>query len=107
MGGAFTTLRLPAADRADTCDAGVNVIDVENSKVLENMTVKIKDGTIASISKASSADMQEEGFMSVDAGGLFMCPGLIDCEQAGDAFISLTDLYDQVTHISQLLLGKR
>ena len=44
------------------------------------MTVKIKDGSISSISKSSSADMQEEGFMSINAGGLYMCPGLIDCE---------------------------
>ena len=58
----------------------MNVIDVENSKILANMTVKIKGGVIASIGRAKNLDMQESGYTSVDAGGLFMCPGLIDCE---------------------------
>ncbi|ORX37953.1 hypothetical protein BD324DRAFT_623941 [Kockovaella imperatae] len=58
---------------------GVNVIDVENSKVLEKMTVKIKDGNIISIAKSQTKDMQEDGYASVDASGLYMCPGLIDC----------------------------
>ena len=57
----------------------MNVVDVEKSTVMENMTVKIKGGTISSISKSLKSDFQEAGFASVDAKGLFMCPGLIDC----------------------------
>lgn len=43
------------------------------------MTVKIKAGKIVSISKSLRMDMQEEGYSSLDAKGLYMCPGLIDC----------------------------
>ena len=58
---------------------GVNVIDVENSKILSDMTVKIKKGEIVSIAKSKMVDMQEDGYSSIDANGLYMCPGLIDC----------------------------
>jgi N-acyl-D-aspartate/D-glutamate deacylase len=71
---------------------GVNVIDVEHSKVLENMTVKIKDGKIASISKASALHMQEEGWASTNATGLYMCPGLIDCESRSSSAICVRSL---------------
>ncbi|WVQ85098.1 hypothetical protein IAT38_007262 [Cryptococcus sp. DSM 104549] len=57
---------------------GVNVVDVESSKIHESMTVKIKGGKIQSISKAAFAHMQEDGWASVNAGGLYLCPGLID-----------------------------
>jgi imidazolonepropionase-like amidohydrolase len=59
---------------------GVNVVDVENGKILDNMTLKIKNGEIFSVKKAKGVDMQEDGWVSVDASGLFVCPGLIDCE---------------------------
>jgi hypothetical protein len=55
------------------------VIDVENSKVLEGMTVKIKSGKIVSIGKSVQGDLQEEGYTSIKADGLYLCPGLIDC----------------------------
>jgi hypothetical protein len=58
----------------------VNLIDVETSSVRENVTVKISAGLIQSVEKAKAVDMQEEGWTSVDCRGLFMCPGLIDCE---------------------------
>ncbi len=58
---------------------GVNVVDVENGKILENMTVKLKLGKIESIGKSLRTDAQEAGYTSVDAKGLYMCPGLVDC----------------------------
>ena len=71
---------------------GINVVDVESSKILENMTVKIKGGKIASISKATKSDMQESGYSSVDAAGLYVCPGLIDCK------LFITSLTDTTGH---------
>jgi hypothetical protein len=59
---------------------GVNIIDVESSKILPNMTVKIKGGEMVYIGKAKNTDMQESGYSSIDASGLYMCPGLIDCK---------------------------
>ncbi|WRT64305.1 uncharacterized protein IL334_001237 [Kwoniella shivajii] len=57
---------------------GVNIVDVENSTILKSMTVKIKSGKIESISKSAFAHMQEDGWESVNAEGLYLCPGLID-----------------------------
>ncbi len=59
---------------------GVNLIDVMSSKVMSNMTIRIKGGEIVSISKAKNVDMQESGYSSIDCTGLYMFPGLIDCE---------------------------
>ena len=56
------------------------MVDVDKSRIREKMTIKLKSGKIESISKSLAADMQEEGWMSVDARGLFVCPGLIDCK---------------------------
>lgn len=58
---------------------GVNVIDTEHGKIHEKMTVKIKDGKISSISQTKGGDLQASEWETVDASGLFMCPGLIDC----------------------------
>jgi hypothetical protein len=63
-----------------TSFVNVNVIDVEKSKVMEGMTVKTSKGLILSIDKTKAVDMQEDGWLSVDCKGLYMCPGLIDCE---------------------------
>lgn len=79
---------------------GVNVIDVEHSKVVENMTVKIKDGKIASISKASALHMQEEGWASTNATGLYMCPGLIDCESRSRLLSALANCFSGHTHVT-------
>lgn len=56
------------------------MIDPEHGKVLDNMTVKIKAGKIVSIAKSQKSDLQEDGFTSVKADGLYICPGLIDCK---------------------------
>ncbi len=56
------------------------MIDVENSKIMSRATVKIRKGEIASITKSKDADMQESGYTSIDCSGLYMCPGLIDCQ---------------------------
>jgi imidazolonepropionase-like amidohydrolase len=58
----------------------VNVIDAANGKVLKDQTVRIRKGLIEDVSKSRSEDMQEAGYSTIDARGLFMCPGLIDCE---------------------------
>ena len=60
--------------------SGVNVVDVINSKVLEDMTLKIKNGKITSIAKSSLADLQEANYTSFHMSGMYLCPGLIDCE---------------------------
>jgi hypothetical protein len=67
-------------EQIETSFVWVNVIDVEKSRVLEGMTVKTSKGLIISIEKTKPVDMQEEGWTSVDCKGLYMCPGLIDCE---------------------------
>jgi hypothetical protein len=70
-------------EQIQTSFVGVNVIDVEKSRVLESMTVKTSKGLILSIEKTKAVDMQEDGWISVDCKGLYMCPGLIDCESYG------------------------
>jgi hypothetical protein len=67
-------------EQIQTSFVGVNVIDVEKGSVMKEMTVKTSKGTIRSIEKTRPVDMQEDGWMSVDCKGLYMCPGLIDCE---------------------------
>ncbi|WWD17726.1 hypothetical protein CI109_102167 [Kwoniella shandongensis] len=57
---------------------GVNVVDVESSKIHPSQTVKIKAGKIVSIEKSQFAHMQEDGWESINAGGLYLSPGLID-----------------------------
>ncbi|WWC66384.1 uncharacterized protein I206_100285 [Kwoniella pini CBS 10737] len=57
---------------------GINVVDVENSKILPSMTVKLKNGKIESISKSVASHMQEKGWESINGQGLFLSPGLID-----------------------------
>ena len=69
---------------------GVNVIDVEGSKVLENRTVKIRGGKIESIVKSSDIDLKDDGYSCVDARGLYMSPGLIDCERCTTAHTETT-----------------
>ncbi|BEI79851.1 hypothetical protein CcaverHIS002_0103800 [Cutaneotrichosporon cavernicola] len=58
---------------------GVNVICTEHLKVQENMTVRIRKGVVESVEKTKPSDMQEAGYSTIDAKGLYMCPGLIDC----------------------------
>nr|XP_018267176.1 uncharacterized protein I303_01160 [Kwoniella dejecticola CBS 10117]OBR89334.1 hypothetical protein I303_01160 [Kwoniella dejecticola CBS 10117] len=57
---------------------GINVVDVENGKILPSMTVKIKSGKIQSISKSTVEHMQEKDWQSVRCQGLYLSPGLID-----------------------------
>lgn len=57
----------------------MNVVNVEKSRILEGMTIKLKAGKIVNISKSLKSDMQEEGWLSINAGGLYVSPGLIDC----------------------------
>lgn len=59
----------------------MNVIDVEKSKVHSDQTVKLRDGKILSMGRSRAADAQDEGWTVVDAEGLYMCPGLIDCKK--------------------------
>lgn len=58
----------------------MNVIDVEKSRVIKDQTVKLEAGKFTSISKTQAADAQASGWIVVDAKGLYMCPGLIDCK---------------------------
>jgi hypothetical protein len=86
-----------------TC-SGVNLVDVESSKILSNQTVKIKAGKIASISASSVGDMQEEGWISVDCKELYLSPGLIDCK---DVLLSAeVHLADSIQVIHMLRMGR-
>ncbi|KAK8864561.1 hypothetical protein IAR55_001811 [Kwoniella newhampshirensis] len=66
-------------EQVPTSFVGVNVVDVEGETVLKNMTVKIRKGKFESIAPTGDNDIADEKHMVVDATGLFMCPGLIDC----------------------------
>ncbi len=44
------------------------------------MTVRIRKGVVESVEKTKQADMQEAGYSTINAKGLYICPGLIDCE---------------------------
>ena len=59
---------------------GVDLIDVEDGRVLKDRTVKIRSGFIEEIRQTQQGDLEEEGWTSIDSRGLYMCPGLIDCE---------------------------
>jgi hypothetical protein len=82
-------------EQMQTSFVGVNVIDVEKSRVLEDMTVKTSKGLILSIDKMKPVDMQDDSWISVDCKGLYMCPGLIDCE----SFAEYKELILGHTHI--------
>lgn len=71
-------IRLASA-RSSTLTSGANVIDTEHLKVRENMTVRIRKGLVESVEKTKAADMQEVGYSTIDAKGLYICPGLVDC----------------------------
>ncbi|CAD6566169.1 MAG: hypothetical protein TREMPRED_002296 [Tremellales sp. Tagirdzhanova-0007] len=58
---------------------GVKLIDVENSKIIPGRTVKIRSGLIVDITDSQESDLHEEDWTCIDARGLYMCPGLIDC----------------------------
>lgn len=45
------------------------------------MTVRIRKGVVESVEKTKHADMQEAGYSTINAKGLYICPGLIDCER--------------------------
>lgn len=55
-------------------------MDAENSTIHDHQTVRIRKGLIESVSKTKDVDMQEAGYSTIDAKGLYLCPGLIDCE---------------------------
>ena len=65
---------------------------------MENQTVKIKGGVITSVSTSMQYDLQEANFTTVDAKGLYMCPGLIDCERGVHPVGC--ELIEQATRIS-------
>lgn len=44
------------------------------------MTVRIRKGMVESVEKTRDADMQEAGYSTIDAKGLYICPGLVDCK---------------------------
>ncbi|KAL7422984.1 hypothetical protein Q5752_002282 [Cryptotrichosporon argae] len=66
-------------EQAPIALVGVNVVDVENGKILENMTVKLRKGIIESVAKTARTDAQLVGYSCVSGAGLFVSPGLIDC----------------------------
>lgn len=52
----------------------VHVVDTEKAKLRKNMTVVVEKGEIISVEPA------KDGEKGIDCGGLYLCPGLIDCE---------------------------
>lgn len=66
---------LPAQESGTLALTGVAVIDTEAGAVLENRTVLIEDGRIASVTRGDAAP---PGVPVIDGRGLFLAPGLID-----------------------------
>lgn len=52
----------------------VHVVDTEKGKLRKHMTVVVEKGEIVSVEDAKAGDK------GIDCGGLYLCPGLIDCE---------------------------
>ncbi|NBB76207.1 MAG: amidohydrolase, partial [Bacteroidetes bacterium] len=66
---------------------GVNVVDIEEGALLENQTVVIADGKIASVS--SNAEARADSV--IDGSGKYLIPGLWDMHvhfRGGDSLIS-------------------
>lgn len=64
---------LSCEKRPDTVFYNVNVVDVENGKIVPGMTVSVKDGIILKIKKADTRIKEGEQ----DLTGLYNVPGLI------------------------------
>jgi hypothetical protein len=66
----------------------VNIVNVEDGTVSRDMVVDIHKGVFGEIRKMSKdedgdgeGDLKgRDGCVRIDAKGLYMCPGLIDCE---------------------------
>jgi hypothetical protein len=73
------------------------LIDPRAGKVRENMTLHLAGGKIASVSPTTSRDHVLDFYhgktkaMKIDAGGYYVCPGLIDC-----VFLSQHERYAEV-----------
>jgi hypothetical protein len=67
---------------------GVNIVNVEDGTVSRDMVVDIHKGVFGEIRKMSKDEDGDgdrdlkgrDGLLRIDAKGLYMCPGLIDCE---------------------------
>ncbi|KAK5806826.1 hypothetical protein VI817_001084 [Penicillium citrinum] len=57
-----------------------NLVDTDSGTVLKNMTVKLSDGLISSVSTHGDETTDNNDFeaVKVDMGGKYICPGLID-----------------------------
>ena len=80
VGGSHSIMRRCKIPRLNLDTLGVKLIDVENSKIIPGRTVKIRSGLIVDITDSQESDLHEEDWTCIDARGLYMCPGLIDCE---------------------------
>lgn len=61
----------------DTVIVNGKIIDVFTNSIDENRTVVIKDGYIASVENSALASSYK-AFRTIDAQGLYLCPGFID-----------------------------
>lgn len=61
------------------------MVDVAANKVHQGMTVRIEDGVFKSVKKADQAELdalsKDKKARVVDIGGLWLCPGLVDCRE--------------------------
>ncbi|TPX17573.1 uncharacterized protein E0L32_012136 [Thyridium curvatum] len=53
-----------------------NIVDAAEGRVIPGQSVSLADGKIVSISNGA---IDDAGFTSIDATGMYLCPGLIDC----------------------------
>ncbi len=64
--------------------SGVNIVDVDNGKIIPNQVVVIRNGLVESISPGP--DHFQDSINSFDATGLYMIPGLFDMHTHISAF---------------------
>ncbi|KAI8802196.1 amidohydrolase [Cladochytrium replicatum] len=88
-----------------------NVVDPETSRVIDNATLRIANGLVASLSPneddfiSVETDDDDEEAIVVDLKGLFVCPGLIDCHthiQSSPGSASNADRFS-ISHTTKLL----
>ena len=64
-------------------DQGAKIVDPETSEIITGMDVRLEDGKIVQITPSDSEAMagyrDHRNTTVIDASGLYMCPGLIDC----------------------------
>jgi len=92
-------ISIPQNSRTNLLINNVNIIDVENERIIPNRQILVKDGTISAIRAAGSLDNSHASIVK-DAKGGFIAPGLIDMHvHAYDKSAFELSLSHGVTHV--------